>query len=116
MHELSLVQSIFSTLENELSQEELNKLEAVELNIGLLANVEPILLNNAFKAYQETRNAYLGVELKTNMIPISINCPNCKKTSEIKNYIFICAHCGTPSNQIITGEELLIHRIHYADN
>ena len=116
MHELSLVQSIFQTLESELSEEELAKLEAVELNIGLLANVEPVLLNNAFKAYQETRNAYLGVKLKTNMIPITINCPSCNKKSTIKNYVFLCMHCGTPSNQILTGEELLIHRIHYAEN
>ena len=116
MHELSLVQSIFSTLESELSKEELAKLEAVELNIGLLSNVEPLLLNNAFKAYQETRNAYLGVELKTNMIPITISCPSCEKKSEIKNYVFVRASCGTPSNQIVTGEELLIHRIHYAEN
>ena len=116
MHELSLVQSIFSTLESELSQEELAKLEVVELNIGLLSNVEPVLLNNAFKAYQDTRNAYLGVELKTNLIPITINCPICKKESEVKNYVFMCAHCGSPSNQIITGEELLIHRIHYLES
>ncbi|MEL6591171.1 MAG: hydrogenase maturation nickel metallochaperone HypA [Bacteroidota bacterium] len=113
MHELSLVQSIFASLREELPPEEMAQVAVVELKIGLLANVEPLLLQNAFKAYQETHPEYQAIQLMTNMVEITIKCPACHKTSTVANYIFRCGYCGTPSNQIETGEELLIHKIHY---
>lgn len=113
MHELSLVQSIFSTLEEQLSQEELETVSLVELQVGLLSNVEPILLQNAFTAYQETRGKYQRVQLQTNLIDIKIHCASCDLESKVENYVFKCSSCGTPSSNIISGNELLIHRIHY---
>jgi hydrogenase nickel incorporation protein HypA/HybF len=113
MHELSLVQSIFSSLEEELSKDELDKLKAVELKIGLLANVEPILLQNAFKAFCETKPEYGRVELLTQSIPIKVHCPDCDEDSLVENYVFKCAQCGKPSNKVVSGEELLIHQIHF---
>ncbi|MEM6345645.1 MAG: hydrogenase maturation nickel metallochaperone HypA [Bacteroidota bacterium] len=113
MHELSLVQSVFAALKDELPPEEMAKVAAVELKIGLLANVEPILLQNAFTAYQQTHPEYAAIELKTLMVDIMIHCPNCHKQSKVSNYVFRCAYCDTPSNQIVAGEELLIHKIYY---
>jgi len=115
MHELSLVQSIFGTLEHELSEEEMQRVAAVELKIGLLANVEPILLQNAFKAYKASHPQYQQVELKTQMVEIKIHCLACGSQSIVKQYLFKCTNCGSPSNNIVSGEELLIHRIHYHD-
>lgn len=113
MHELSLVKSIFSTLEAELAIEELAKVAEVELKIGLLANVEPILLQNAFTAFQEANQQYQQVALSTIVVPVVIFCSACQQESEVVNYVFKCAHCGQPSRDIRTGEELLIHRIHF---
>ena len=113
MHELSLVQSIFSSLEAELPPEELERVTEVELKIGLLSNVEPILLKNAFSAYQETNPQYKGIVLTSHTIPITIHCDTCDTESTVENYIFRCKQCGAPSNHILTGEELLIYRIHY---
>ncbi|MEL6133885.1 MAG: hydrogenase maturation nickel metallochaperone HypA, partial [Bacteroidota bacterium] len=84
MHELSLVQSIFSSLEAELSPEELQKLSGVELKIGLLANVEPTLLQNAFLAYQESHPEYAQVQLNTELVPIQIHCRSCDAPSPVE--------------------------------
>lgn len=113
MHELSLVKSIFSTLEETLEENEMEHVSLVELNIGLLANVEPILLQNAFTAFQESNPQYDHISLQSNMIEIKIMCSSCQQESIVENYIFRCKACDTPSNQIVSGEELLIHRIHY---
>ncbi len=113
MHELSLVNSIFSTLEAELAIEEMARVSAVELKIGLLANVEPILLQNAFTAFQEANQQYQQVHLSTQVVPIVIFCATCNQESEVANYIFKCSQCGQPSRDIRTGEELLIHKIHF---
>lgn len=115
MHELSLVQSIFSSLEAELAEAELRRMCAVDLKIGRLANVEPTLLQNAFKAYQAMNPTYDAVELNIQLIEIEVRCPQCGSISPVEQYRFICGQCETPTRDIIAGEELLIHRIHYAD-
>lgn len=115
MHEISLVRNIFSTLESEFSKQQLEHLEAIDLKIGLLSNVEPRLMQNAFEAVVTAELKYQGVRLNVELIPIEIHCKECNKNSTIVNYKFVCSFCGTPSNNLISGTELLIHRVHFAD-
>ena len=44
------------TLEMEFEQEKLNKMKAIHLKVGILSNIEPRLLHNAYSAYQ-TKNS-----------------------------------------------------------
>ena len=113
MHELALVRSIFSTLEETLEVEEMKKVTRVDLKIGKLANVEPILLQNAFKAFQESHLEYKQVQLETMMVDIVVHCHSCEEDSKVEQYKFMCKKCGTPTTHIISGEELLIHQIHF---
>lgn len=113
MHEFSLVQQIFSSLEDELSPEEMAQLQGVNLRIGKLANVEPVLLQNAFSAFQQMHPQYAEVDLQTELVEILIRCAHCGQESGVQNYVFKCAHCGQPSREIISGEELLIHQIRF---
>ena len=114
MHEISLVRSIFTTLESEFNQEQLGQLTGIDLKVGLLSNVEPILMQNAFKAVTEDQGRFEEVELKINLVPIMVKCNLCGEVSEVKNYTFKCSN-GHPTKQIIQGEELLIERVHFAD-
>ncbi len=114
MHEISLVRSIFKTLESEFNQEQLGQLTGIDLKVGLLSNVEPILMQNAFKAVTEDQGRFEEVELKINLVPIMVKCNLCGEVSEVKNYTFKCSN-GHPTKQIIQGEELLIERVHFAD-
>ncbi len=113
MHEVSIVQQIISTLENTLSAEEQNKIEKIFIHVGELSNVQPILLVNAFEALQEAENKFKNVTMYVTQIPITLWCEKCKKESSVKKYVFRCNWCDTPSNKILTGEELLIHKITY---
>lgn len=116
MHEISLVRSIFNTLEAEFSTEELGQLNTIELKVGLLSNVEPVLMQNAFEAVTSAENKYLKVELKVEVVPIEIYCEHCKVNSTITDYKFACASCGRPNNNVVKGMELLIHRVHFNEN
>jgi hydrogenase nickel incorporation protein HypA/HybF len=112
MHEVSLVRTIFRTLEEQFSKAELIKLKAVQLKIGPLANVEPILLQNAFSAVlEEEAQGYGELQLRVNMIPILIQCQACGQQSVVENYRFVCLHCGQPSGNVIQGNELLIESV-----
>lgn len=116
MHEISLIRSVFNTIEAEFSKEEIDDLEEIRLRIGLLSNIEPLLMQNAFDAVREADHIYPDVTLSIETINITIKCPSCQNISTVINYSFKCDKCGTPSNDILSGTELLIHQLRFKDN
>ncbi|HAD79427.1 MAG TPA: hydrogenase expression protein, partial [Flavobacteriaceae bacterium] len=50
MHELSIVKDIFDTL-NEHYDSNIEDIEKVQITAGLLSNVQPVLIQNAFDAF-----------------------------------------------------------------
>ena len=115
MHEISLVRTIFRTLEENFSPEELGKVAAIELKIGPLANVEPVFLQNAFDAVvQEDEPRFQQVLLRLNMVPILVRCPDCGQITEVRQYRFVCA-CGKPCSNVVQGNELMIERVEMRD-
>lgn len=115
MHEISLIRGVFSTLEAEFSAEELQRLNAIDLKVGLLSNVEPILMQNAFEAVTTAEEKFQTVKLNVIKIPIEIYCESCNTNSIIEKYKFVCKSCGVPNNNVVKGEELLIHQVHFDD-
>ena len=109
MHEISLVRNIFRTLEEEFPND-LDRIRAINLRVGLLSNVQPILMQNAFQAVIEDEPKYKKTTLNVEVLPILIHCDDCDMTSEVHQYRFICP-CGKPSRNVIQGEELLISSI-----
>lgn len=115
MHEVSLVRNIFRSLEDTFAPAELERLTAIELVVGKLANVEPVLMHNAFAAVTASEPRYGGVQLHIELLPVLVDCPQCGTRFEVAQYRFICTACGHPSNQVVQGTELLIRRVHFAD-
>ncbi len=113
MHEISLVRNIFSTLESEFSKDELKTMTAIDMKIGLLSNVEPVLMQNAFDAVTTAEEKYQEVKLNVELVPIEIHCQPCNLNTTIESYKFACKSCGTPNNNVVKGTELLIHRVHF---
>ena len=115
MHEVSLARSIFRTLEEEFPAEKMDRLVGINLKVGLLSNVEPLLMQNAFQALLEAE-AKPPITLNIETVPITVYCTACERTSEIQQYKFVCQGCGQPNNNIIQGTELLIHQVHFHEN
>ena len=115
MHEISLVRTILSNLEAEFTPEDLACLKSIKLKVGLLSNVEPILMQNAFDAVTSAEGRFVGVELNIELVPIIIHCKNCSSASHIQHYKFICANCGKPCNNLISGTELHIHQLQFEE-
>ena len=113
MHEISLVRSIFSTLESEFEHKKLESLKAITLRVGKLSNVEPVLMQNAFNAVTEAEQKYQDVDLIVDVLPIVLYCEACDKESRVENFKFVCSNCMTPNNNIIQGTELLIHQVEF---
>ena len=115
MHETSIVNSIIKTLEMEFEQEKLQKMKAIYLKVGILSNIEPRLLHNAYSAYHITNPGYHHVNLYVESVDIKIQCEICNHITDVKNYRFICDACGKPSKNLIQGEEMLIHKVEFDD-
>jgi len=115
MHETSIVNSIMKTLEMEFEQEKLNKMKSIHLKVGILSNIEPRLLHNAYSAYHMMHPQYGGVQLNIESTALKIQCEVCNHITSIQKYRFICENCGRPSKNIIQGEELLIHKVEFED-
>ncbi len=115
MHEISLVRTIFRTLDDNFSPEELSRVTGIDLKIGPLANIEPTFLQNAFTAVTaEDEIRFKNVVLRLNIVPILVQCPDCQQITEIHNYRFIC-QCGKPCANVVQGNELLIERVEMRD-
>lgn len=115
MHEISLIRSVINSLEEQFSEEELEHLLAIDLKIGLLSNIEPLLMQNAFDAVTAAEEKFQNVKLNTETVPIEIYCQECDQNSLVENYVFKCTQCGKPNNNVVKGTELLIHRVHFED-
>ena len=113
MHEISLVRNIFKTLEDEFPGE-IYKVRGIHLTVGLLSNVQPILMQNAFEAVLEDEPRYNKSTLHVEVLPVLIHCGECDKTTEVINYKFVCSF-GKPSRNIVQGEELLISKVEFAE-
>jgi hydrogenase nickel incorporation protein HypA/HybF len=113
MHEISLVRNIFRTLESEFPGE-MQRIRGIYLNVGLLTNVQPILMETAFQAVLQDDPQYCNCSLYVQVLPILVYCDDCQKTTEVLNYKFACS-CGKPSNHIVQGEELLINKVEFSE-
>lgn len=114
MHEISLVRNIFNTLDGQYAKEELASIKSIYLKVGILSNIQSALMHNAFEAVTATdAPQYAHVRLNIEVTPIIIHCNHCQKESVIEDYKFICHQCQMPSNNIISGDELLISGIEF---
>jgi hydrogenase nickel incorporation protein HypA/HybF len=109
MHELSIVKDIFQTLEDAYP-DTYKDIVKIEIQAGLLSNIQPILIQNAFEAYVEEFKEYQDVELEVTILPIIAYCKSCNKNFEVQFHRFVC-ECGNPSDKIIQGEELKISKV-----
>lgn len=103
------------TLEMEFEQEKLDRMKTIHLKVGILSNIEPRLLHNAYEAYHMANPGYRNVGLRIQSVDIKIHCEVCNHVTPVKSYRFVCDNCGRPSKNIIEGEEMLIHKVEFED-
>ncbi len=110
MHEVSICQSILSTIEDELEPEQLSNIREIHLKIGILSSIEPELLKHVFK-FMIADTPFQNSVLEIDQTDIKVVCENCGETFRVESYKFVCPVCEKPSSNIIQGNELQIHKI-----
>jgi hydrogenase nickel incorporation protein HypA/HybF len=110
MHELSIVATLFETLEEKAREHRARKITRVRLKVGRLAGVVPEFLTTAFDAYKEGTIA-AGAELEIEESPVTVRCRKCEVETAKNDFIFACPACGSTDIELTVGLELLLDSI-----
>mgnify|MGYP000976309152 CR=1 FL=1 len=110
MHELSLAQSIIGIVENNVPLEKQNKIQKVQLQIGVLSGIEIDALNFSYDILKEDTEFSKSI-LEIEMISGEGSCNECLHTFEYNSYGTACPHCGSYNINILSGREMKIKGI-----
>ena len=78
MHELSLVQSLLTIIEDHAKEHGFTKVNQVNLTCGRLSSVEPAALDFAFKTLTQD-GICATAELKLDILPLKVHCYDCNR-------------------------------------
>jgi len=107
MHELSVALGIVKIAENEISKAKANKVELIELEIGMLAGIEFDSLDFVWSsAVKDTvlENAIKKIIIITG----KAKCVDCDTVFDIKNIYDECPNCSSFLKGILQGKELRV--------
>jgi hydrogenase nickel incorporation protein HypA/HybF len=110
VHELSIVASLFETLESLSREHDARRITAVKLRIGRLSGVVPELLESAFETYKKGTLAE-GARLEIEVAPYDFRCRTCGGTAFRDEPGFACAACGSKDMELVGGMDLVLEKI-----
>ncbi len=110
MHEMSLMQGIFTIIEQTLARHQVDKVTKVRLQVGALTNAVPDSLQMCFAAFARGTKVE-GAQLEIDLVPLLIECTACGQTRELEEPIFLCPNCNSPGVKILSGRELKVESL-----
>jgi hydrogenase nickel incorporation protein HypA/HybF len=114
MHELSIAQSIISTVENSLPEGFSKKVTSVQLNIGKLSGIEIDALKFAFDIIKK-ESLLKSAELDIEAVKGVARCTDCNNQIEMNEFGIPCPSCGGFSFEIIQGKEMKVMSVEVED-
>ncbi len=110
MHELSIVASLFETLEEKAKDNKAKKIISVRLKVGALSGVVPEFLKTAFDIFKKNTIAD-EAELLIEKVPLKVKCQKCGAEIVKDDFVFICEKCASRELKTLAGTELLLEKI-----
>jgi len=113
MHEMSVLMSIFETVEETLKKQFDNaevKVEKIILQVGKLSMVVPEALQFAFTVAREG-TIFQKAVLDIKEIPLVAVCNECGEQITMDRPVFTCTECDSFDLHIISGRELFIESV-----
>ncbi len=108
MHEVSLVQSLLSRVENEARARHATAVHRVTVRIGSMGGVEPELFATAFDACR-TGTICETAELEVVLEDTNWSCPHCGSAIATGEKL-VCLDCGWPA-RLDRGDALILERV-----
>lgn len=110
MHELSLCQNIIDQLQGLAQQHEAVAVALVEVQIGVLSGVEPLLLEQAFASARIDTIA-ADAEFVMDVVQPRVACLSCGQETAASAGDLRCGACGSDQTRLVRGGELILARV-----
>jgi len=110
MHELSVAQSILDVVSQHLPAGNTTIVKSIKVRVGKLSNVLPDSLIFCFGAITKDTN-FEKTQLIIKIIPVTIECKDCKEIYERDEYIFLCPSCNNSNITVLGGNDLNVEEI-----
>ena len=110
LHELSLCQNLLDQLQQLARQHHAAAVKRVELQVGVLSGIEPLLLEQAFQFAQEGTIAEHAV-LMTEVVSPVVSRFSCGAETAASAADLTCRACGSEDTRLIRGGELILARV-----
>jgi hydrogenase nickel incorporation protein HypA/HybF len=107
MHEVSLIESVVSLVEDERRRHGFSRVRVIHLRLGALGPAEPEALRFCFEAVAKDTVAD-GARLEIEMVPGEGWCSGCCRTVPLDERFADCPFCGNTGVPLTAGEELRV--------
>lgn len=107
MHEMSLAVSLLKRVEAEAGRAQIQRVTGLEVDLGSLQAIEPVLLQEAFKAASLGTLAE-GADLRLHPVQAEARCLVCGEIYEPAFADFQCPACKLAEPQILRGRDLVL--------
>ncbi|QDU38109.1 hydrogenase nickel incorporation protein HybF [Maioricimonas rarisocia] len=104
MHEVSLVRSLLNQVERLCEAHGGTAVTDVEVEIGPLSGVEPLLAREAF-ALLVADFGWPAAELTIEEVPLMAICQSCGAEVTVESFRFECPGCGSRSLKVTRGDQ-----------
>jgi len=110
MHELSIACGLVKTAVNEAERHGASRVVSIELVLGALTGVEPEALSFCFPM-AAAGTTCAGAELKIEIEAAKGRCGRCDATSEVRDLMSPCPHCGGWPLGLEGGREMRVRAL-----
>ncbi|MDD6038703.1 MAG: hydrogenase maturation nickel metallochaperone HypA [bacterium] len=111
MHELGVVFYVIKDVNKIAKENQVEKVNAVVLEIGEVSTVVPELLIDCWNWAVKKEPILEGAELKVETIKAVTHCEDCGEDYETVKYAKICPHCQSENTYLLRGNEFSIKEI-----
>lgn len=110
MHELSVCQALLAQVAEIAADRGAGSVARIDVEVGPLCGVEPILLSNAF-AVARCGGCAADALLSIETTAVMIRCLTCGAGSEVAPNRLVCGACGGYRTRVVGGDELRLRRV-----
>jgi len=105
MHELSIAQSLITSVIREKESRGLSRIHSIGMRIGLLSGVLPDALQFGYEAAREG-TALESADLVIEEVPVRVRCRMCRQEFEVEDFAIRCPGCLSGEVDVVNGYEI----------
>ena len=111
MHELGIVFYIIRDVKQAASENGVNRVSGVVMDIGEVSTIVPEYLLDCWRWAADKEEMLKGCELKIHTIPAVTHCDGCGRDYGTVQHGKTCPHCGSERTWLLRGNEVEIKEI-----